>query len=310
MRLKDFFYLNRSDRRVLTFGIALLVIAVAAICFFSGDETFSEAESNDSTRVATRGRKSYTGNSAYSGYNKKANGYYAVETRHASRFPFDPNTADSTALLSLGLQPWQVRNIYKYRAASGVYRQPEDFARLYGLTKKQFEELRPYIRISNDYRPSSEFYEPRQSHVNTPESIAARHYPVKLKAGETIELNTADSAQLVRVPGIGPYYARQIENRRKWLGGYYSAEQLLEIDDFPKEALNYFHVNASLIKKININKLSLSELKRHPYLNYYQAKDIVDYRRLRGPLKDIRELKLLRDFTEKDFERLKHYVEY
>ena len=309
MRLKDFIYYNRSDRRVLTFGIAFAVIAIAAICFLSGGDAFTEAGSNDSARIARRDGYSYPGYKDRFG-KSKGNDYYAVESRRVSRFPFDPNTADSTALLSLGLQPWQVRNIYKYRAAGGIYRQPEDFARVYGLTKKQFDELRPYIRISSDYKPSSEFYESRHSNVNAPESIAARHITVKLRAGETLELNGADSSQLVRVPGIGPFYARQIENRRRWLGGYYSADQLLEIDYFPKEALNYFHVNASLIKKINVNKLSLSELKRHPYLNYYQAKAIVDYRRLRGPLKDIGELKLMKDFTEKDIERLRHYVEY
>ena len=77
--------------------------------------------------------------------------YYATESQKVERFPFDPNTADSTQLLRLGLQPWQVRNIYKYRAKGGIYRQKEDFARLYGLTVKQYRELEPYIRISNDY---------------------------------------------------------------------------------------------------------------------------------------------------------------
>lgn len=309
MRLKDLVYLNRSDRRALAFISVLAVIAIAALCFFGNGDFFTDAGGNDSLRIGKSGKGNGYGHSGYSGYNGRE-GYYAVEPRRVSRFPFDPNTADSTALLSLGLQPWQVRNIYKYRAAGGVYRQPEDFAKVYGLTKKQFDELKPYIRISEGYRPSVEFYEPRPSHVDIPESIAAKHYPVKLRAGETIELNGADSAQLVRVPGIGPYFARQIENRRKWLGGYYRADQLLEIEYLPKEAVNYFSVDERLVKKLNVNKLSLSELKRHPYLNYYQAKDIIDYRRMRGPLKNIEELKLMKDFTDMDIERLKHYVEY
>ena len=76
----------------------------------------------------------------------------------SERFVFDPNTADSSQLLRLGLQPWQVRNILKYRAKGGVYREPTDFARVYGLTVKQYRELEPYIRISPDYRPASEVY--------------------------------------------------------------------------------------------------------------------------------------------------------
>ena len=48
--------------------------------------------------------------------------YYASEQNSEELFCFDPNTADSTALLKLGLRPWQVRNIYKYRAHGGIYR--------------------------------------------------------------------------------------------------------------------------------------------------------------------------------------------
>ena len=33
--------------------------------------------------------------------------------------PFDPNTADSITLRQLGLRPWQIRNLLKYRAANG-----------------------------------------------------------------------------------------------------------------------------------------------------------------------------------------------
>ena len=69
--------------------------------------------------------------------------YYKVEGTVHELFPFDPNTADSTQLLKLGLQSWQVRSIYKFRAKGGIFREKTDFARLYGLTKKQYEVLAP-----------------------------------------------------------------------------------------------------------------------------------------------------------------------
>ena len=71
--------------------------------------------------------------------------YYKVEGIVHELFPFDPNTADSTQLLKLGLQSWQVRSIYRFRAKGGIFREKTDFARLYGLTKKQYEVLAPYI---------------------------------------------------------------------------------------------------------------------------------------------------------------------
>lgn len=135
-------------------------------------------------------------------------------------------------------------------------------------------------------------------------------YPVKIKETEHIVLNTADTAALVRVPGIGPYYARQIVRYGERLGGYVSIDQLDEIEDFPVESKSYFVIEAPSPHKLNVNQLSLSELKRHPYINYFQAKAITDYRRLHGPIKSLNDLRLSRDFPPEAIERLLPYVEY
>lgn len=224
--------------------------------------------------------------------------YYAVPSHAVERFPFDPNTADSTQLLRLGLQPWQVRNIYKYRAHGGIYRKKEDFAQLYGLTVKQYRELEPYIRISKDYLPASTLVGNRDL------------YPVKIGENEHIVLNTADTTELQRVPGIGPYYAKEIVRRGKWLGGYVSVDQLDEIENFPQEAKKYFVIQDATPKKLNVNKLGLQELRKHPYINYYMAKTIVDYRRLHGPIKSLEDLRLSKDFPPEVIRRLSPYVEY
>ena len=111
------------------------------------------------------------------------------------------------------------------------------------------------------------------------------------------------------MPGIGSYFARQITNYRSRLGGFYALQQLLEIEDFPQQALPFFKVSGE-VHKLNINQLTLNELKHHPYLNYYQVRDIVNYRRLRGQLKSLDDLRLLHDFTPTDMERLSHYVAF
>jgi DNA uptake protein ComE-like DNA-binding protein len=63
-------------------------------------------------------------------------------------------------------------------------------------------------------------------------------------------------------------------------------------------------------RKLNVNKLTLEQLRRHPYINYYQAKAITDYRRLYGPIKSLKDLRLSTDFTDADIRRLEPYVEY
>lgn len=232
---------------------------------------------------------------------------YNVETVRRKLSAFDPNTADSTLLLSLGLQPWQVRSIYRYRAKGGIYRQPSDFARLYGLTVKQYEELLPYIHISDEYKPAAEVYGRTDAVRSGRDTL---RYPVKLQPGQYVTLDDADTASLRKVPGIGRYYASRIVRYRNDLGGYVSVAQLSEIEGIPESALSYFKVMGGAVRKLNLNRLTLNELKHHPYINFYQARRIIDYRRLKGPLHSIDDLRLLKDFSQRDIERLRPYVEF
>lgn len=232
---------------------------------------------------------------------------YNVETVRRKLSAFDPNTADSTLLLSLGLQPWQVRSIYRYRAKGGIYRQPSDFARLYGLTVKQYKELLPYIHISDEYKPAAEVYGRTDAVRSGRDTL---RYPVKLQPGQYVTLDDADTASLRKVPGIGRYYASRIVRYRNDLGGYVSVAQLSEIEGIPEAALSYFRVMGGAVRKLNLNRLTLNELKHHPYINFYQARRIIDYRRLKGPLHGIDDLRLLKDFSQRDIERLRPYVEF
>lgn len=232
---------------------------------------------------------------------------YNVETVRRKLSAFDPNTADSTLLLRLGLQPWQVRSIYRYRAKGGIYRQPSDFARLYGLTVKQYKELLPYIRISDEYKSAAEVYGRTDGDKVVRDSL---RYPVKLQPGQYVTLDDADTASLRKVPGIGRYYASRIVRYRNDLGGYVSVAQLSEIEGIPEAALSYFRVTGGAVRKLNLNRLTLNELKHHPYINFYQARRIIDYRRLKGPLHSIDDLRPLKDFSQRDIERLRPYVEF
>ena len=217
-----FFHLQKSDRRTIIILMWIAAAALAALYVLDTDEP--EPQLQPATALPP-----------HDTLHHQHTTYYQGEPPQPELFPFDPNTADSTQLLRLGLRPWQVRNIYKYRAAGGVYRRPSDFAKLYGLTVKQYRQLEPYISIKDDYRPASVLLadEPQ------PERDTVR-YPVKLQPQERIALNTADTAQLRHVPGIGPYFARKIVEYRQRLGGYYRVQQLLEIEDFPEAALTYF----------------------------------------------------------------------
>lgn len=309
--IKEFFYLQRDDRRAVLTLLALAVVALSLI-FWLG-ESSSPPPTAKKTSSREKANREYA-----NGRTSSAEKYYKVEEVKAERFPFDPNTADSTQLLRLGLAPWQVRSIYRYRAKGGIFRQPSDFARLYGLTRKQYRELRPYIRISPDYLPAADYYAPRSTGNDTRSvdssttkapryTYAARH---KLRPGEHIAINSADTTQLQKIPGIGSGYARMIIRYRERLGGFTTMAQVLESGPVPESALQYITIDAAQVHKLNVNKLSLNQLRRHPYINFYQAKAICEYRRLHGPLHSLEELRFSPDFPPAQIERLKPYVSF
>ena len=293
--IREFFYLQKSDRKVILTLLVVIVSVFTMIFLTGGDSTESTTQQKDSSQSRTN--KNYI--------------YDSYTPKKVERFTFDPNTADSTQLLRLGLQDWQVRNIYKYRAAGGIYRKPLDFAKLYGLTVKQYRELEPYIRISSDYLPASTLVNEKETYTRKePKDSITYQRPSKIKETEHIVLNTADTTLLMTIPGIGPYYARKIVQYGNRLGGYVSVDQLDEIDNFPTEAKKYMVISNPSPKKLNVNQLSLNELKRHPYINFYQAKAITDYRRLHGAIKSLNDLRLLKDFTPEVIKRLTPYVTY
>ena len=275
--MREFFYLQKSDRKVILALLAVIVVALGVILFTSSPRNSSiSRNSRDSSHARNASNSS-------------------LPTRQVERFPFDPNTADSSQLRRLGLQSWQIRNIYKFRASGGIYRKPLDFAKLYGLTVKEYRELEPYIRISSDYLPAATLVKEGTIVTAKHDTTIVRRYPQKINETTHVVLNMADT-KIVQ-------YGRR-------LGGYVSVDQLDEIEDFPTEAKRFLVVEGANPQKLNVNKLTLNELKRHPYINFYQARYITDYRRLHGPLRSLNDLRLSRDFPPEVIARLLPYVEF
>ena len=287
--------MNRNDRKIALAAIGVALAALGGIWLAgSEDEALpTTVVASDTLRTMTRHHRSVVQEDP-------------LPVRHVETFPFDPNTADSSQLIRLGLQSWQVRNIYKYRARGGVYRKKEDFARLYGLTVKDYHRLEPYIRISSDYQPAATLVGDKANGANGTNGA----YPRKIDSTQHVVLNTADTTTLRQVPGIGIYFAKEIVRYGQRLGGYVSVDQLDEIADFPQASKKYFVVQQAHPKKLNVNQLTLQQLRRHPYINYYQARAIKEYCRLHGPLKSLDDLRLSRDFPPEVIQRLAPYVTF
>lgn len=227
--------------------------------------------------------------------------------RQVSYCTFDPNTADSITLLRNGLKPWQAHNLIKYRQKGGVFRRPEDLKRLYGLTKTQYQSMRPYVRISRGKAP-----EQMQERDTFPRDTFPKY--ISHKRDTILELNTADTTQLQMLRGIGRWTAVQIVRYRQQLGGYYSPIQLREIPHINQQmldtVLSRFTADTTLIKTLPVNRISVAQLQRHPYLSFTQAKTIYELRRNRITLHSLSDLHNIPSLPDSTISRISHYLSF
>lgn len=136
-------------------------------------------------------------------------------------------------------------------------------------------------------------------------------YTVKARPVSQIDLNASDSSELVKLPGIGPVYAAKIIRYREKLGGYSDIAQLMEIAGLPDSLMEWFVVTDTVpVRKILVNTATLAELRRHPYIDFYQARAIVEFRRDRGKIKGPEQLSFMEEFTDQDLIRLEPYLDF
>ena len=193
-------------------------------------------------------------------------------------FDFNPNRVTPAEMESLGLNPRQIHTLIRYREKGGRFRKPQDLTRIYGMDEQTYERLKDHIVIPEHVNPIG------------PESVA----PESNFQPPTLGLNEADTFQFTLLPGIGPVYARRICKYRNLLGGFVSTRQLAEVYglDTPmvRQLEPYLVVDSLLVRKINLNAASFKELVQHPYMNTYQARALLNYRRFRGNIAHLSEL--------------------
>lgn len=240
----------------------------------------------------------------------------ARRAQYASRYPqpvirlqpFDPNTADSTLLVTVGLKPWMARNLIRYRNAGKVFRRPEDLQRLYGMNDSLYSTLLPFIQIDTAMFASS--FGIGRGVSDTDTVITA--YTPRIKRDTILDLNTADTTELMLLRGVGRFTAMQIIRYRQALGGYYSTSQLYEISEIANDRIDsllpHLYADTSLITPIDVNRASVKQLYRHPYISYKQAEQLYDLRRRKLRLHSLDELSAV--FSPDERQQLRPYLRF
>lgn len=147
------------------------------------------------------------------------------------------------------------------------------------LNSKKKKEIQKKYFSSKKYSSSKKtFYKPKSKEI------------VNL----TIDINSADTNQLMKIYGIGSVLSKRIIKYRDLLGGFHNVNQLLDVYAMDTIAFEKFKhqifVDLSLVKKIDINFASANQLSKYPFINYKLANSIVNYRNNHGLFSNNKEL--------------------
>ncbi len=228
---------------------------------------------------------------------------------------FDPSSPSLALLGRAGVPVGLASNWIKYTQKGGRFRKKEDIRKLYGMTDELYQKLEGHLMIperqeAKNFKtnPGKNFNTGWSGTENKDSASISRKSVIKnLKM---VEVNQADSAQLEALPGIGPVLASRIIKYRRLLGGFYEVKQLKEIygmsDELWLKASPQFVADPAAIKKIEINFLSLSELGKHPYIGFRQAKKIVRVRDTNGKFRGKEDLAVL--FSSDSLQHLLPYL--
>lgn len=320
--LDDFFYYTKSERRAILFLSILFVIMLSGgilSSLYKSSHSSGQMSLTDSVRIDSfyHQKKSKSGQyrNQYTQNVRKEKSEGAIKIVLQ---PFDPNTADSMALLKVGMPPFVVRNLIRYRERGGYFRDAASLSKIYGLDTDLFVRLKPYVRINSFKRTEKYKSEPQllalknEADVLPKTDTVCQVFPKQFKyaPGTVIDLNKADTSELKKVPGIGSYLAGKIVAYRNRLGGYVSVRQLQEIKHVRAELNKWFTVGNKPFRFLEVNRMGLDALRSHPYMDFYKARVILEFRRKRGEIKSLSQLSMFEEFTEKDLEKLSPYLKF
>jgi|AntAceMinimDraft_17_1070374.scaffolds.fasta_scaffold10375_2 DNA uptake protein ComE-like DNA-binding protein len=301
-KLKNFLYFNKTERRgifVLLSILLLLIISPYLFKFFKPKEKIDFLNFEKEIISFEKNQKKveqshYKTKTRYKKYNKSN-----IEI-NLTPFFFDPNNLTVMQWEKLGLHKRQIQTIKNYKAKGGKFYKKEDLKKIYSISEKEYNILKPYIQIKKTVQ-----------HKN----YKNKHYKNKnitKKPVTIVELNSADSLDLLNIKGIGPYFSNCIIKFRNLLGGFCKYEQLLEVYGMDttryNQILPFVEINKDSIKKININKTSVKELIKHPYIDYYLAKNILQYKDKNKRYKSISEIKNLDLIYDELYKKIEPYI--
>jgi competence protein ComEA len=281
--IKNYLSVTKKEWNGMVVFIILIALVLAAPYVYQmccKDNIINFKEFDKAVALLNRGKKTNPSNNSWADDVKPAN---------AVLFTFNPNDLTDAGWQKLGLSQRQISVIKNYEAKGGRFYSKADVKKIYSITDADYQRLESYISIPDIY-----------------------HHTEKAALGEVIEVNSADSAKLTRIRGIGPAFAMRIIRYRERVGGFYNKEQLKEVFGIDEakytEIKNGITVNDKHITQINVNSATFNQLRRFPYLSFKQMNAILEYHTQHGDYESIADMKNIAILDEEILRKIGPYL--
>ena len=309
--LKQFLYFTKPQLRgVLALVMLILFVSIAPrVYYYFNPPKFDDGQDYRNEIIAFQKQldelKQNDSLSAVESpeFNPYAESHFSRKKESVNRnivlFPFNPNTIGVEEWQKLGMSKKQAEAIERAKANGFKFRKPEDVAKVYVIGEKGYQRLKNYITIPQEKKEA-----PREAYQAKEEK--------KPYQRQLINLNLADTFELVKLNGIGPSYARRIFKYRTRLGGFYEIAQLREVWYLPDSTIQkitpYIIIDTKDISTIPVNSAEVEVLGKHPYIGFHRAKKLVAYREQHGPFQTIESSLRMYDVGDSLISKVKPYL--
>ncbi len=286
-KFKSFFVFNSSQRNGILF-LLLLVSGFAVISNYIDFTTENLLDTNSKEVLAVQ---------------KELDSIRTLlmESNQPKIYPFNPNFITDFKGYKLGMSSEEIDRLLDYRKQNKWINSKEDFQKVTKVSDSFLDQISSYFKFPNWIS------NPKPKYSDWRKGFKEKTFDQK------IDLNIATQLQLEEINGIGKSFSKRIVDYRSKLVGFSDDIQLYEVYGLDyqvvKRVLNEFTVKTPKeIIKMNLNKISASDIATIPGISFELAKRIWEFRILNERIVDFMELKKIEGLTERKLQGIQLYL--
>ncbi len=286
-KFKSFFVFNSSQRNGILF-LLLLVSGFAVISNYIDFTTENLLDTNSKEVLAVQ---------------KELDSIRTLlmESNQPKIYPFNPNFITDFKGYKLGMSSEEIDRLLDYRKQNKWINSKEDFQKVTKVSDSFLDQISSYFKFP-DWITN-----PKPKYSDWRKGFKEKTFDQK------IDLNIATQLQLEEINGIGKSFSKRIVDYRSKLVGFSDDIQLYEVYGLDYQVVNRI-LNEFTVKtpkeiiKMNLNKISASDIATIPGISFELAKRIWEFRILNERIVDFMELKKIEGLTERKLQGIQLYL--